>query len=210
YGAHLVPVEGSRSDTAAAALRAAESSYYASHVWNPYFFEGTKTFAYEVWEQLGFRAPDTVVLPAGNGTLLLGSLKGFGELERAGLIKKIPVHMAVQAAACAPLSEGASLTSASQKPTIAEGIAIPHPPLLEEMKAGLRAAGGTVIPVEEEEIIGALREAVESGLYIEPTAAAALAGLRKYTESADKEEKVVGAVTGHGLKASGKIASILQ
>ncbi|MFP4180699.1 MAG: pyridoxal-phosphate dependent enzyme [Spirochaetaceae bacterium] len=220
YGARLVPVKGSRGDTAKAALRAAESSYYASHVWNPYFFEGTKTFAYEVWEQLGFRAPDTVVLPAGNGTLLLGSLKGFKELKTSGLITKVPVHVAVQSASCAPLAEEApSAHSApapplasppAQKPTIAEGIAIAQPLLLNEMREGLRASGGYAIRVEEDEIVETLGEAVESGLYIEPTAAAALAGLRTYAESADRKETIVGVVTGHGLKASGKIASLLR
>jgi threonine synthase len=163
YGAELVAVEGSRSDTAAAALRAAEEHYYASHVWNPFFLEGTKTFAFEVWEQLGFQAPDTVVLPAGNGTLLLGAYKGFRELRDAGCIDEIPKHVAVQTAACAPLAGGAPLTGPrAPGTTVAEGIAIAEPPLLQEMSDALASCGGTVITVEEEEIRRALLKAVST------------------------------------------------
>src|SRR5512135_536513 len=73
YGARLVRVPGSREDTARAVMAAAENHYYASHSWNPFFFHGTKTFAYEVCEQLGWRVPDVIILPVGNGTLLLGA-----------------------------------------------------------------------------------------------------------------------------------------
>jgi threonine synthase len=66
---------------------------------------GTKTFAYEVAEQLGWKAPDTLVLPAGNGTLLLGAFVGFEELRRAGIVDHMPRLIAVQAAACAPLAD---------------------------------------------------------------------------------------------------------
>ncbi len=241
YGARLVPVEGSRSDTAAAAMEAAADTYYASHVYNPFFIEGTKTFAYELWEQLGYRAPETVVLPAGNGTLLLGSYKGFSELKSTGLIERIPVHVAVQTAACAPLASAAAeaqrsagaagadgaddtVAAVSPEPTAAEGIAIVSPPLLERMAEVVRNTGGKVITVDEDEIVAALSEAVGRGIYIEPTAAASLAGLRLYLEGEMREdtrrpghtgttesaETIVGVTTGHGLKAPGKIAKLLE
>ncbi|MEM9982561.1 MAG: pyridoxal-phosphate dependent enzyme, partial [Bacteroidota bacterium] len=79
YGATLHLIDGTREDTAQAALEAAQKSYYASHCWNPYFFQGTKTFAFEIAEQMGWKAPDTVILPAGNGTLLIGAYIGFRE-----------------------------------------------------------------------------------------------------------------------------------
>lgn len=240
YGARLVAVDGDRSATAAAAWEAAEHTYYASHVYNPYFIEGTKTFAFEVWEQLGFRAPDTVILPAGHGTLLLGSIKGFRELERAGLIEGVPRHIAVQSAACAPLAaafagftggspsssaggpagdvaggphaetDSRSEPSAPTKPgsTAAEGIAIAEPAMLSEMVEGVAATEGRVITVREADIARALREAVRTGLFIEPTAAAALAGVKTYLSSAPEEETVVSVVTGHGLKAAAKTAEL--
>jgi threonine synthase len=90
YGADLHRIPGSREDTAHAVFKAAQDTYYASHSWNPFFFHGTKTFAFEVCEQLGWRAPDTVVLPVGNGTLLLGAAIGFRELRDAGVIERLP------------------------------------------------------------------------------------------------------------------------
>ncbi len=236
YGAHLVPVEGDRRETTRAVSRAASEIYYASHVENPYFLQGTKTFAFEVAEQLGFRAPDTVILPAGNGTLLLGSFMGFSELHEAGLIDQIPRHVAVQSAACAPLAvafeaaasgagggsvvggsvdggsvvggTGPAVDSAAGE-TVAEGIAIASPALLLEMVHAVRSTGGTVITVSEDEIVAALRMAVRGGLFIEPTAAAALAGTERYLSFAQDDEQVVTVVTGHGLKAPEKTAHLV-
>src|SRR5512138_2172501 len=105
YGARLNLIPGSREDTARAVLAAAETIYYASHSWNPYFFHGTKTWAFEVVEQLGWQAPDTVILPAGNGTLVIGAQLGFQELHQAGIITSLPRIVAVQSAACAPLAQ---------------------------------------------------------------------------------------------------------
>ena len=105
HGAEVIRVKGSRADAASAAMQAVQESgaFYASHVWHPAFFEGTKTFAYEVWEQLGRRAPEEVFLPVGNGTLLLGAALGFADLHKAGLIDSIPRLVAVQASACNPV-----------------------------------------------------------------------------------------------------------
>ena len=66
-GADVVTIKGSRQDVAEAALRQSAEIFYASHNWQPFFVEGTKTLAYELWEQLGFRAPDNVVVPLGYG-----------------------------------------------------------------------------------------------------------------------------------------------
>lgn len=220
YGARLVAVDGDRGETTRVARRAASEIYYASHVENPYFLQGTKTFAFEVAEQLGFRAPEAVVLPAGNGTLLLGAFLGFSELHAAGAIDKLPRLVAVQSAACAPLAEAFRGTSpeagdgegsagvAGGAETIAEGIAITAPALLDEMVRAVRTTGGTVISVPEEEIVDALRQAVRGGLFIEPTAAAALAGTRRYLATVSRDEHVVTVVTGHGLKAPEKTASL--
>ena len=93
YGAKLNKIPGTREETAAAVLKAAETNYYASHSWNPFFFHGTKTFAFEVCEQLGWVSPDTVILPVGNGTLLLGAYIGFMELKAAKITKKFPASL---------------------------------------------------------------------------------------------------------------------
>jgi threonine synthase len=208
YGAKLVRVPGSREDTARAVWEAAQTAYYASHSWNPFFFHGTKTFAYEVVEQLNWRAPDSVVLPVGNGTLLLGAAIGFEELRRAGIIRHRPRLVGVQAAACAPLcrayhAQAYEVPAATRGQTMAEGIAIAEPVRGEQILQAVRQSGGTMIAVEEDAIDAALHDLWRQGFYVEPTAAATIAGLRQYLRDLDRDESIVSVLTGHGLKAAG-------
>ncbi len=90
YGAEVVLVPGDRSATSARALRESADTCYASHNWHPFFLQGTKTLAYELWEDLGFTAPDNVVTVAGAGSIVLGCDLGFGELLAAGRIDRLP------------------------------------------------------------------------------------------------------------------------
>ena len=90
YGAKVRRIPGSREDTSAAAMQAARICYYASHNWNPYFLHGVKTIAFEIWEQLGWKIPDNIIVPAGQGSLVLGCQIGFNELKVAEEIKKLP------------------------------------------------------------------------------------------------------------------------
>jgi Pyridoxal-phosphate dependent enzyme len=96
----LLPVPGRPADQ--------PGIFYASHVCNPVFLHGTKTYAFELWEQLGGRLPGTLVLPVGNGTLVLGCHLGARELLDQGLIDRLPAIVAVQADACAPLARAMS------------------------------------------------------------------------------------------------------
>lgn len=106
HGAVVRQVPGGRAEAAAAAIDRVQSSghFYASHVYQPLFTQGTKTFAFEVWEALGERCPAAVVVPAGNGTLVLGAALGFADLMAMGLAPRLPAILAVQAEACAPLA----------------------------------------------------------------------------------------------------------
>jgi len=208
YGARLHRVPGSREQTARAALEAAANTYYASHSWNPFFFQGTKTFAFEVCEQLGWRAPDTVILPVGNGTLLLGCDAGFRELRDAGVIDGRPKIVAVQAAGCAPLADAFDVGQNEPVPvspgaTLAEGIAIAEPVRGAECVAAVRGTRGCFVRVGDSDIADALRDAGRMGLYIEPTAAATLAGAQAYCATAAQDESIVVALTGSGLKSTG-------
>jgi threonine synthase len=196
YGATLHRVQGTREDTAHAALAAAEDHFYASHVWNPFFFHGTKTFAYEVVDQLG-RAPDRVIIPTGNGTLLIGVWIGFNDLMRVGRIDRIPELIAVQAENCAPLDAAWHDTEFTTAPTRAEGIAIAEPARKDQMLDIIRRSKGRIITVSEEAIDTAWSDAISRGWFIEPTSAAALAAV--------SELETVGIavipLTGHGLKS---------
>ncbi|MEO0584509.1 MAG: threonine synthase [Bacteroidota bacterium] len=211
YGAKLHLVPGSREDTASAARHAASDTFYASHVWHPFFYEGTKTFAYEICEQLGWQAPDTVVLPAGNGTLLLGCEIGFRELQQAGIITHIPKLIGIQSANCAPLYQAFHWEAPTpNQSTVAEGIAIAAPLRADHMITAVRKTRGTFLKVTEEEIADTLRMMTGRGYFIEPTSAAVIAGLRQYLRvHAQTGETIVSVTTGHGLKAASKIEKIL-
>lgn len=208
---HLIP--GSRDATAAVALEAfiTDGHYVASHVWNPWFTQGTKTFAFEVWEQLGGRLPETLVLPAGNGTLVIGAWLGMLELVAAGAARGPSRIVAVQAEACAPLAAAMSerTTAAMRAPgghptgtrtTEAEGIAIGSPRRLAQMVEAIRGSGGAVVTVSEEAIGGARRSLASRGFFVEPTAAVTWAAICDHPEIVGD---VVTPLCGAGLKHPG-------
>jgi threonine synthase len=210
YGATLKKVEGTRERTAEVARKAASKIPYASHCWNPFFLHGTKTFAFEVWEQMGWKAPDTLVLPIGHGTLFLGAYMGFKELRKAGMVKRIPRFVGVQSASCAPLYKAFKEGWREPRPiekqeTIAEGIAIAEPVRGRQILEVIGETGGEVLAVTEKEIRVALKEMGRKGHFIEPTSAATIAGLKKYLRKKRRNETVVSTLTGMGLKSVGEM-----
>ena len=205
YGAGLTRIEGSRRDVEQAARTAALAAdvYYAGHNDNPYFVEGTKTFAFELAEAFEGRRPDHVVLPVGGGSLFVGAALGFR--QRLGARPRL--HLA-QASACAPLV--AAFRAGSEQPlpvqrtrTVAGGIEIESPARGALILRLLRESGGTAVAVEEEEILRAQRQlASMEGVFMEPTSAAAFAGLSRLAAAGvvRSDERIVVAVTGAGLK----------
>jgi threonine synthase len=215
YGANVIKVEGTREETAKAAFLAAKNNYYASHVWNPFFFQGTKTFSFEVCEQLNWKNPDTVVLPAGNGSLLIGAYIGFSELFYSGIIPAVPKIIAVQSKFCAPLYEAFrnrtdNIPKVIQGKTLAEGIAISSPARGKQILGCVKKTGGKILVVDEEQIISTLFEMGNQGYYIEPTSAAVIAGLKDYLSESDSDELIISVFTGTGLKSSDKIIKLLS
>ena len=216
-GADVVTIPGSRQDVADEAMRQSAGLFYASHNWQPFFVEGTKTLAYEVWEQLDFRAPDNLVVPLGYGSNVLGAERGFGELVRNGEIARRPRLFGVQAAGCAPFAAAfhesvEHLVPTVVKPTMAEGIATPKPTRVAEVLRAVRETGGTVLAVEEGEIVEALRALARLGLYVEPTSAVAAAGLTRLLDAGviRAQESTVLVLTGSGLKASATVGDVLK
>lgn len=209
YGAQVTLVPGTRQDTEEAAMRAAATTYYASHNWHAMFLQGTKTLGYEIWEDLGFRAPDNVIIPTGAGSNVLGCHMAFQELLAAGEISRMPRIFVTQPENCCPIHAalhpawrgGAPL---EVHPTVAEGTAIRAPIRLQELVAAVRDTGGSSAAVSEEDIIGAARLLASKGFYTEPTSAHAFAGLKQLVAAGvieDGEETVV-VLTGSGLKAT--------
>ena len=216
-GADVVTIKGSRQDVAEAALRQSAEIFYASHNWQPFFVEGTKTLAYELWEQAGFRAPDNVVVPLGYGSNVLGAERGFDELLRAGEIARRPRLFGVQATRCAPYAAAfragvEHLVASEIAPTVAEGIATPKPTRVADVLRAVRDTGGSIVAVEEAEIVRALRDLARLGLYVEPTSAVAAAGLSRLLGSGviRPQEYTVLVLTGSGLKASTTTGELLK
>lgn len=208
YGSKLFKIPGDREDTAHAVMQAARSNYYASHSWNPFFFQGTKTFAYEIWEQLNWKVPDKIILPVGNGTLLLGAWIGFKDLLKAGMIDRLPKLIAVQSSNCAPLAiafQNLQSKPAQVKsfPTLAEGIAIAEPVRGAQIIGAVKESHGHFITVDDQEIIRTLKLLHHKGFYIEPTAAVAITAFYKTKHFKKEKEVWVSVFTGHGLKSSG-------
>jgi threonine synthase len=216
HGATVELIPGTRQDTADAAMRRAESVFYASHNWHPFFLHGTKTLAYELWEDLGFRAPDNVIVPCGAGSNVLGCEIGFSELLRCGEIEQMPRIFAVQPANCAPIAE-AFLAGSEEAvdteihPTIAEGTAIAQPIRMPEVLGALRQTRGGAVMLSEEEIANAVFGLARTGAYVEPTGAQPAAALRKLLETGVilPEQTTVLVLTGSGLKATTRIAELL-
>jgi threonine synthase len=216
-GADLRAVPGTRQSVSEAALAAAGESFYASHNWQPFFIEGTKTLAFELWEQLGFRAPDNILVPTGYGSNILGLERGFDELERCGEITGRPRLFAVQAANCAAFA-AAWAAGADRfvpfvaEPTIADGIATPRPVRIGAVLRALRRSKGGVAAVAEAEIVPALAALGRLGLFVEPTAATAAAALTNLLQDGTiaREETTIIVLTGHGLKAAERIGELLD
>ncbi|WP_216893013.1 threonine synthase [Nocardia alni] len=208
FGAQIELVEGTRDAVGDEAIRQSERIPYASHNWHPLFLQGVKTIAYEMWETFGHAAPDTIVLVAGAGSLVLGCDIAFTELLAAGMIDRRPRLLVGQPEHWATIADtvnGRDLADrAARTPTIAEGASIAHPVRLPEVVAAVRRSNGGAVAVTETEIRSAVRELAARGLYAEPTSAVAAAALNHYLATgviAARETTVV-ILTGSGLKSA--------
>jgi threonine synthase len=215
-GADVRAIPGTRQAVSEAALAAAGESFYASHNWQPHFIEGTKTLAFELWEQLGFRVPDNILVPTGYGSNILGLERGFDELERSGEITVWPRLFAVQAANCAAFAAawaagGEQFVPFAMAPTVADGIAAPKPVRVAEVLRALRRSKGAVVTVAEEDIAPALAALGRVGLFVEPTAATAGAALTQLLRDGaiGPDQTTVVVLTGSGLKAAERVGALL-
>ena len=207
HGATCTVVPGSR-DHCADVCRAKvteEGVYYANHVYNPFFYEGTKTYIYEVFEQLG-RIPRHLVIPVGNGTLFLGAMKALEELLVAGCIETFPQIIALQSEMCDPLLQAAAQgrddpAPVKPMPTLAEGIAIGQPMRGAEILAYARKHGVRFVHAPENKILEARAFLARQGVYVEHTTAANYAAYRRYCELYGPTPDTLITMCGAGLKS---------
>ena len=208
HGAEIHLTEGPRD----AATKQATAYYtdrhlvYASHNLSPYFIEGTKPFAYELVDVLGMNAPDHIVIPVGNGSLLIGAWTGFTELHAAGYVADIPRLHCIQASAVMPIVaayNGTQWGPPQVLPTVAGGISVGSPARKQQVLDILRSTGGAALAVGDDEVLlWQRRLAEQEGIYAEPTSAAALAGLHKLVQQGKitASDSVLVPITGSGLK----------
>lgn len=204
YGAEIVSVSGARSRATEEVLRAVEcGDVYASHAYQPFGLLGFSTIAYELFEQIGGVA-GTIIAPVGQGSLLLGIIRGFQVLHKAGLITNMPTFVGVQARACAPVwavfHYGATgLGWVGEGETIAEGIRIKYPLRGDLLLQLVRKYEGTIMAVDEEDILAGRDQLARFGLYVEPTSAIVWEAIRQLPT--EVPEPVIAILTGSGLKS---------
>ena len=208
FGATVLRVRGSYED----AFHLSQSSceqwgwYNRNSAINPYLVEGKKTAGLEICEQLAWQVPDWVAVSVGDGCTIAGVWKGFYEMKMLGLIARTPKMLGVQAAGAAPVT-AAFRTGEPLKPvetqTIADSIAVGVPRNWKKAVLAIQASGGTMINVQDEEILEAMRCAGRlTGIFAEPAAATAVAGVRSAVEESiiGRKASVLAVVTGNGLK----------
>ena len=207
HGATCTVVPGSR-DHCADVCRSkvdTDNCYYANHVYNPYFYEGTKTYIYEVFEQL-HRMPKHLVIPVGNGTLFLGAIYALEHLLASGVIEEMPKIIALQSEYCDPILQAAEKgeyqpAKVSPKPTIAEGIAIGLPMRGEEMLRLTHKYNIKYVHASEDKIMEARAALAKKGIYCEHTTAANYAAYLRYCELYGTAAACLITMCGAGLKS---------
>lgn len=181
---------GSRGE-AAGACAADRDSYDASHVRNPLFRDGVATLA-AAWASRA-PLPERIILPVGNGSLLLGLWEGLRRLRREGTIGRLPRFVAVQAERCAPIARP---SAPGDGRTIADGCAVLAPAHADAIRSAIEESGGRAVAIAESAIDAAWRAAWRDGFPIEPTSALAFAAM----EALPEPVATAVVATGSGLK----------
>jgi threonine synthase len=210
YGAEVLPVDGSYDDAFELSLAACERFGWVNRntAFNPYTIEGKKTAGLEIAAATASEIPDVVVVPTGDGVITAGIAKGFTDLEAAGLIARRPRLVVVQpegsAAIATALRSGAErISPVANAASVADSLVVAAPRNALMCLREVRASGGAGVIVDDEAILAAIpRLGRLTGVFAEPAAAAALAGLDAALEDGlvDRDERVVLMITGTGLK----------
>ena len=207
HGAQCHVVPGNRDHCADVCReRVAEDGvYYANHVYNPFFYEGTKTYIYEVYEQLG-RIPANIWIPLGNGTLVIGAVKALEHLVASGIIDHMPQIYAVQSQYCDPFLRAVvnnrdHVEGVTAQPTLAEGIAIGQPMRGDEVLDMIRRHSIRVVTAPEDGILDARAHLAAKGIYCEHTTAATYAAYLGYAAEHGPQSDSLIPMCGAGLKS---------
>jgi threonine synthase len=220
YGATLVSVQGTYDDVNRLCSEIADRRNWAFCNINvrPYYSEGSKTLAFETAEQLGWEAPDHVVVPIASGSLLTKITKGFDELGKVGLIEPKQVRVSgAQAAGCNPVAyafeQGWDAVKPVQRPdTVAKSLAIGNPADGYYVLRLVRERGGAVRDATNDEIAEGMRLlAATEGVFAETAGGVTVAVLKRLAQEGvvRPDERVVAYITGNGLKTLDAVAPVL-
>jgi len=185
-----------------------EYGIYWVHADAPMRIEGQKTSSYEICEQLGWKAPDKVIIPTSSGGNISAHWKGWKELYSMGFIEKLPSMVSIQAEGCCPIvkafKDGKELVEPFKRArTIAQSISNPDPPSGQRVLRLLKESNGIAEAVSDRELLDAQIILAETeGVFAEPAGAASVAGLKKLLKEGviNKDEEIVCMITGAGLK----------
>ncbi len=217
YGATIIPVKGTYDDAFDLSVNATEEFgwYNRNTAFNPLTIEGKKTVAFELFEQMDFKIPDHIFVPVGDGVIISGVYKGFEDLLRLQIIDHMPIIVAVQAKKSDNLVRNIENKKfeVENSTTIADSISVDIPRNFYIAKQFLEEYNGEHISVSDEEIMTASQLlSKNTGLFAEPAAAAAFAGLLVYkskTKLPDNSNNIV-LLTGSGLKDLKAVNSLLN
>jgi threonine synthase len=217
YGATIVPVDGNYDQAFDLSVQATERFgwYNRNTAYNPLTIEGKKTVSFELFHDLGQQLPDTVFVPAGDGVILSGVYKGFEDLLNLGITEKMPQIVAVQAEGSNNLIRNIHTDQFKAVPssTIADSISVDVPRNLRMAAAYLKKYSGSWVIVTDAEILEAsITLSRLTGLFAEPAAAAAVAGMLKFRQQKRIQplSKNVVLLTGSGLKDLNSVQSAIR
>ena len=208
YGAALHKIPGPRIEATKAVLKSvAGGAVYASHAYNPVYLLGQQSVAWEIWEQTGGKLPDAIVIPVGQGGLLMGAWLGFRRLLLAGVVEKLPRLYAAQPERLSPIHHAFTnglddIPSAHPThPSIAKGLAIAKPVRGKRILQALHESEGGAVVVSEDQIRRAYRRLAKKGLFVEPSSAVAAAAIGAIRQELGDRAEILVTLTGSGLKS---------
>lgn len=217
YGAGIVPVRGNYDDAFDLSIKASEEFgwYNRNTAYNPFTIEGKKTVSFEIYEQLGLDIPDRIFVPVGDGVIISGVYKGFEDLLKLKIIDKMPVIVAVQAKDSDNLVRniGNSGFEIRKSHTIADSISVDIPRNFYMARDFIKKYNGETLTVEDKDILKASSLlAKNTGLFAEPAAATAFAGLLSYysTKKLNTGSKNLVLLTGSGLKDINSVQGLID
>ncbi len=217
YGAKIIPVKGTYDDAFDLSVKATEKFgwYNRNTAFNPLTIEGKKTVSFELFDQLNQSIPDKIFVPVGDGVIISGVYKGYEDLLNLGIIEKMPVIVAVQSEGSDNLSRNIDNENFEIKPgnTIADSISVDIPRNFYMAKQFIKKYEGEYLTVSDEEILSASKElSKNTGLFAEPAAATAFAGMLNFMNNnkIEKNSHNVVLLTGSGLKDLQSVQSVIS